>query len=140
MNPIVFAILAAVSMGMWITLHRLASSYIDQMLGAILISLSAVVFGGILIFSKIKSSHLVINSRGLLLIALAGIAAFFIDYLTLEAYLRGLPLSIGGPIVVGGSLAISVLAGIVMGDAITAVKVFGIVMISAGAVILSVVS
>jgi bacterial/archaeal transporter family protein len=55
----------------------------------------------------------------------------------LKAYATGLPISIGGPIVIGGSIAVATIAGFLLGDAMTTTKVLGIGLIVVGAVILS---
>jgi len=137
MNPITFAILAAVSFGLWTVFHKLASPYINQVFGAIIVSLTAVVVGSVILVSRVKGIQLVSDPKGIFFLILAGIAAFFIDFLALQAYSKGLPLTIGGPIIIGGSIVIAVLIGFVLGDTITALKVLGIALLIAGTVLLA---
>ena len=94
MPPITYAIIAALSFGLWTIFHKFAAPHIDRLLGAILVSLSAVVLGGIIMFfTKIKNASLVSNPKGVIFIVLAGVMALAIDYFALQAYSRGLPLS-----------------------------------------------
>ncbi len=136
MHPIVYAIIAASAFGLWTVFHKIASPHIDRLLGAILVSLAAVVLGGILILFRTKNAPLVTNPKGVIFLVLAGVAALAIDYFALQAYSRGLPVSLGGPIIIGGSILMATVAGLFMGDALSALKVLGILLIIAGAAIL----
>lgn len=140
MNPVTLVILAAASFGLWTVFHKLASPHINQIFGAILVSLTAVIFGGIIFLFNIKGVQLFSDNKGIIFIILAGIAAFFIDFLALQAYSRGLSLTIGGPIIIGGSMAVAVAIGFLLGEPITALKVLGITLIIAGGVVLAAIS
>ena len=137
MNPIIFAIFAAASFGLWTVFHKLASPYINQIFGAILVSFTAVIFGGIIFLLNMKGTQLYSDPKGIFFIILAGIAAFFIDFLALQAYSKGLSLTIGGPIIIGGSMAVAVIIGFLLGEPITALKILGIALIVAGGVVLA---
>jgi len=137
MNPIIFAILAAASFGLWTVFHKLASPYINQIFGAILVSFTAVIFGGIIFLLNMKGTQLYSDPKGIFFIILAGIAAFFIDFLALQAYSKGLSLTIGGPIIIGGSMAVAVIIGFLLGEPITAFKILGIALIVVGGVVLA---
>lgn len=67
MAPIIFAILAAVSFGSWTVFHKIASPYVNQIFGAILVSLTAVIFGAIVFFFKVKNEPLFTNPKGVFL-------------------------------------------------------------------------
>ena len=137
MNPIIFAILSAASFGLWTVFHKLASPYINQIFGAILVSFTAVIFGGIIFLLNMKGTQLYSDPKGIFFIILAGIAAFFIDFLALQAYSKGLSLTIGGPIIIGGSMAVAVIIGFLLGEPITALKILGIALIVVGGVVLA---
>ena len=137
MNPLVFAILAATSFGLWTVFHKLASPHINQIFGAIIVSLTAVIFGGIVFLFNMKGIQLFSDSKGIIYIILAGIAAFFIDFLALQAYSKGLSLTIGGPIIIGGSMAVAVAIGFLLGEPITALKILGIALIVIGGIFLA---
>lgn len=137
MSPILFAAFAAVAFGFWTVFHKFASTHIDQIFGAIIVSLSAVVVGAIVLIPKLKSIQLVSDSKGVYFAIAAGIMAFLIDYFALTAYSKGLPINIGGPIIIGGSIAVAAVIGFVLGDSITLPKIIGLGLLLAGAVILS---
>ena len=137
MNPIIFAVLAASSFGLWTVFHKLASPYINQIFGAIVVSLTAVIFGGVVLLFNIKGIQLFSDIKGVIFVVLAGIAAFFIDYLALQAYSKGLSLTIGGPIIIGGSMVVAVLIGLLLGEPLTAIKILGILLIVIGGIVLA---
>jgi multidrug transporter EmrE-like cation transporter len=70
-------------------------------------------------------------------IGLVGIAAFSIDYFSLQAYSRGLSVSIGSPIFIGISIMTASLAAFALGEAVTLMKLLGIGLIVLGAVIVT---
>jgi multidrug transporter EmrE-like cation transporter len=55
------------------------------------------------------------------------------NYFALRAYNQGMPVSIGGPIIIGGSIVLVSVAGFMMGDKISFLKLISILMIIAGA-------
>jgi len=137
MSPIIFAILAAVAFGFWTVFHKFASSYVDQVFGAIFISFVAVCAGLLVLAPRFKEVQLVSDSKGLYFLVGAGVCAFLLDFFVLQAYSRGLSISIGGPIVIGGSIAIAAVAGFLLGDSVTWEKLAGIALVLIGAVVLS---
>jgi transporter family protein len=137
MNPIIFAIIAAVAFGLWTVFHRLAAPHVNQVIGAIIVSLVAVLLGGLVWLFQKHPDQYVTNWKGWLFLILAGLAAFLIDFFALKTYGSGLPVTIGGPIIIGGSIAIATLIGFLMGDSVTAIKLFGILLLASGAAILA---
>ena len=134
MSPIIFAILAALSFGLWTVFHKLASPYINQVLGAILVSFVAVIIGSLWFIPQAKHVQLFTNPKGVIFLICAGVLAFFIDFFTLQAYSKGLTVTIGGPIIIGGSVAIATVIGFFMGDAVTVMKIFGLLASYCGSV------
>jgi transporter family protein len=137
MSGIYLAILAAVSFGLWTVFHKIAAPHINQIVGAIVVSAVAVIVGLIVLVPKIKSVHLFEDWRGIVFVALAGIAAFFIDYLALSAYGKGLPVSVGGPIIIGGSIALASVIGFFMGESVSLLKIVALILIIAGSGLLA---
>lgn len=137
MTPVLFAVLAALVFGLWTVFHELAAPHINQVFGAVLVSLSAVVAGSIVLIPQLKGMQLVSDPKGIYFVILAGICAFLIDFLTLSAYAKGLSVNIGGPIIIGGSIAVAGAIGFLMGDPVTVPKILGLVLVMAGAIILS---
>ena len=137
MNPIYLAILAAISFGVWTIFHKVASPYINQIFGAIIVSVVAVIVGLIVLMPRFKSVELFTDWKGIFFVVLAGISAFFIDFLALSAYSKGLPVSVGGPIIIGGSIALASIIGFFMGESVSLLKVLALVLIIGGASILA---
>ncbi len=131
-------ILAAFSLGLIQVLQKIASTKINPIIGAIIVSLIAVIVGIILAMSQIKLNTVQITYWGVFFVALAGIFAFGADYFTLKSYSSGLEISIIGPIIIGGSIAIATIVGFILGDKITLLKILGIAMVIGGASILSI--
>lgn len=131
-------ILAAFSLGLIQVLQKFASTKINPIIGAIIVSFTAVIFGVILAMSQIKLNTIQITYWGVFFVALAGIFAFGADYFTLKSYSSGLEISIIGPIIIGGSITIATIVGFILGDKITLLKILGIVMVIGGASILSI--
>jgi transporter family protein len=138
MNPgIIFAIIAAIAFGIWTVFHQQAADKINYLVGAIIVSLTAAILGFIILLPKIKTTALFSNPKGILFAALAGVCALAIDYFALKAYGSGLTVSVAGPIIIGGSIAIAALIGFLMGDSITLMKVLGLLLVIVGSGILA---
>lgn len=138
MNPgIIFAIIAAIAFGIWTVFHQQASDKINYLFGAIIISLTAVVLGLILLLPNIKTTTLFSNPKGILFAILAGICALAIDYFVLKAYHSGLAVSVVGPIVIGGSVAVAATIGFFLGESITAMKIVALLLVVVGSGILA---
>ena len=141
MNPgIIFAIIAAIAFGAWTVLHQQAADKINYLFGAIIVSLTAVIVGLIFLLPKIKTTTLFSSPKGILFVVMAGICAFAIDYFALKAYGSGLAISIAGPVIIGGSMAIAVLIGFFLGESITLMKVLGLLFVIIGSGILAAIS
>ena len=141
MNPgIFFAIIAAIAFGIWTVFHQQAADKINYLVGAIIVSLTAAILGFLILLPKIKSTTLFSNPKGILFAALAGVCALAIDYFALKAYGSGLAVSVAGPIIIGGSIAIAALIGFFLGESVTLMKVLGLLFVIIGSGILAAVS
>ncbi len=134
----VFALITAVAFGVWTVFHNQAAPYINPTFGAIVVSLSAVILGSIILLPQLKEITLFTSQKGLIFVILAGLAAFAIDFFALKTYASGIPLSVGGPIIIGGSVAIAAVIGLaVLGESVSLMKIAGISFVIAGAAILA---
>ncbi|MCK5039513.1 MAG: EamA family transporter [Candidatus Aenigmarchaeota archaeon] len=139
MHPgVFFAIIAAIAFGVWTVFHQQAANDIDYLFGAIIVSLTAVITGLFFLLPKIKSTVLYTHPKGIFFCVIAGFCALAIDYFALKAYGSGLSISIAGPIIIGGSIAVATLIGFFLGEAITSIKILGLLLVIAGSVVLSV--
>jgi len=55
----------------------------------------------------------------------------------LRAYGSGLAVSVGGPIIIGGSIAIAAIIGFFLGESFTWMKALGLLLVISGSAILS---
>ena len=138
MEPgIIFAIITAIIFGCWTVFHQFAADKVNYLFGAIIVSLTAAVLGFMLLLPQIKTTTLYSNPKGLLFVALAGVCALGIDYFALKTYGSGLSISVAGPIIIGGSIAIAVLIGFFLGESITLMKLTGLLFVILGSGILA---
>ncbi|HLD06107.1 MAG TPA: EamA family transporter [Candidatus Nanoarchaeia archaeon] len=141
MNPgIIFAIIAAITFGLWTVFHQQAADKINYLAGAIIISLTAAVLGLIFLLPRIQTTTLYSNPRGILFAALAGACALAIDYFALKSYGSGLAVSVAGPIIIGGSIAVASIIGFFLGESITLLGILGLVLVIAGSGMLAAMS
>lgn len=138
MQPgIVFAIITAIVFGLWTVFHDQASNHINSLFGAIIVSLTAVIIGAILFLPSFKSVTLYSNPKGIIFAVLAGVCALALDYFALKTYSSGVPVSIAGPIIIGGSIAVASIIGFFIGESVTLLKVVGLTMVIAGSSLLA---
>ena len=134
---IIFALIAAISFGLWTVFHNQAASLVSPVLGATLVSLSALVVAIPFLLNEWTGNNINFSAKGIIFIGLAGITAFALDYFVLRAYSGGLPVSIGGPIIIGGSIAVATIIGFFLGEQITAIKIIAILLVIFGSALLA---
>lgn len=122
-----FAIVSAFAFGIWMMLQERAAVYIHPLFGAIIVFLSAVVVGAIIILPQLRSIILYNNSRGIVTSVIAGLCVLVVDYYTLKAYRAGLPITVGGPVLISGSIAITALGRFILGESVTLIKSIGLI-------------
>jgi len=138
MNSVFLAILAAFSFGLWTVFHKIAAPNINRIFGALIVQIAAFIVVAILLtWLKFTNQPIQITQKGIIFVALAGVAAAFIDILALAAYSKGLSVSVGGPLIIGGSVAVASALGFLMGDSITPIKIFAIALVIIGSSILA---
>lgn len=134
---IMFAIIAAAAFGVWTVFHQQAANKIDYLIGAIIVSFTAVVLGVILLLPRIKSMSFALNLKGVMFAVFAGICALVIDYFALKAYGSGLAISVAGPIIIGGGITVATIVGLFLGESLTSMKLLGLIFVIIGASILA---
>lgn len=137
---IIFALITALIFGVWTVFHQQASTHINPLFGAIIIATTSLILGLILLLPKIKSTILYTNPKGIVFVVLVGICALAIDVFALKAYSSGLQVSIGGPIIIAGGVAIAAIIGFFLGESITVMKIVGLSFIILGTGILATLS
>ena len=132
-----FAVAAAVTLGLWTVFNNQASDNILPAFGAVLVSFTAVFVGSMFLMPKLRSAKLFTHWKGILFAVLAGAFAFGSDYLSLKTFASGVDVSVGGPIIIGGSVAVAAVIGFFLGEAFTTMKFLGLLLVIVGAGILS---
>lgn len=132
-----FAILGAIAFGLWTVFHQQASAHINNLLASILVSLTAVIVGLLFFIPQMGATKIQMESKGLIFAILGGICALGIDYFALRAYGSGLPISVAGPIIIGGSIAVATVIGFFLGESLTIAKIAALILVILGSTILS---
>jgi bacterial/archaeal transporter family protein len=137
---ILFVLFGALGTGMWNVFISSASRQMHPLLGAVICELTAVTAGALMLLPVVSSGFPKVSLKAVGLCMLAGLSVLLADYFILKAYKQGLQISIGGPIIIGGSILVVTLMGLFLGEKMTLLKAFSILMIIAGASILGSIS
>ncbi|MGY0633706.1 hypothetical protein [Luteimonas sp. A478] len=108
---------AALMFGLYNVFIKLSADHIQAVLGAVVLQFVAAFMGlAWLLYLQAtqatQADSLHFNSRGLALAACAGVAIGLVEILTFFVYGRGLPVAVGNPLIIGGSLLVTTIAGI----------------------------
>ncbi|MEN1926751.1 hypothetical protein [Luteimonas qiangzhengi] len=114
----IYALLAvaALMFGLYNVFIKLSADHIQAVLGAVVLQFVAAFMGlaWLLYLQATQAGSLHFNSRGLALAAFAGVAIGLVEILTFFVYGRGLPVAVGNPLIIGGSLLVTTTAGILL--------------------------
>jgi uncharacterized membrane protein len=139
MSAVFYAVIAAVAAGFYSYFQRLASPNVNQLFGALAVSAAALAIAALFLVPQLGRIRLFTNPAGMSsmwFLLGAGAAAFSIDYFTLQAYSKGLPISVGAPIGIAGGVATAVVIGLLLGEQLSFAKLAGIVLVVIGGVVL----
>jgi uncharacterized membrane protein len=136
MSAVFYAVIAAIAAGLYSYFQRLASPSVNQLFGALVVSAAALTIAALLLAFQLGKIRLLTNPTGLWFLLGAGAAAFSVDYFTLQAYSKGLPISVGAPIGIAAGVATAVVIGLLVGEQLSLAKLAGIVLVIVGGVIL----
>jgi uncharacterized membrane protein len=139
MSAVFYAVIAAVAAGFYSYFQRLASPNVNQLFGALAVSAAALAIAALFLVPQLGRIRLFINPAGMSsmwFLLGAGAAAFSIDYFTLQAYSKGLPISVGAPIGIAGGVATAVVIGLLLGEQLAFAKLAGIVLVVIGGTVL----
>ncbi len=133
---ILFVIIGALGTGLWNVFISSAARQISPLLGAVICELTAVTAGALILLPTLGSGLPRVSFKAVALCMLAGLSVLAADYFILKAYKQGLAVSVGGPILIGGGILVVTLMGVFLGEKMTLLKAFSILLILAGASIL----
>lgn len=114
--PVFLIFTAALMFGLYNVFIKLSAGHINAVLGAVVLQFVAAFLGlGLLLYQQAGSAApLQFNRVGLVLAVAAGVAIGLVEILTFVIYGRGVPVALGNPLIIGGSLVVTTLVGIVL--------------------------
>lgn len=133
------ALATAVAFGVYNFAIKLASSRMDQVLGAVTLQLVAALLGGsFALLLRLGGRDFAISGTGLGWACVAGAAVGVAEILTFLVFLRGAPVSIATPIIMGGSVVVAALLGLIfLRESLGPLQLGGVVLVAAGVALLS---
>ena len=133
---IVYVIIGALGTGLWNVFISSASRQMHPLMGALITELTAFTVGALIFLPMVSSGFPKVSFKAVGMCMLAGLSVLLADFFILKAYKQGVQISIGGPIIIGGSIVVVTLMGLFLGEKITLLKAVSILMIVCGASIL----
>jgi bacterial/archaeal transporter family protein len=139
MHWIVWALLAAAFFGAYNFFLKVASGHIHEVAGAVILQVVAALLGLVVLFYlKWKQVPLDISAKGISFAVLAGVAVGLAEITSFYLFSRGVAVSSGLPVVLGGSVIVGTAMGMLfLRETISPLQVLAIVMIVAGVAILA---
>ncbi len=138
-NWLPLALLTALCLALYNFFIKLAAHHLPPAVGAVVLQLVAAALGTAwLLRLKLQGQPLALSGRGLGLAALAGLGVGLAEILTFVVFRRGMPASVGTPVIVGGSVLLTAVLGlVVLRESLSLPQVGGLVLIVAGIVLLA---
>ena len=133
------ALLTALCLALYNFFIKLSADELPPALGAVVLQLVAAGLGGIwLLKLKLQGQPLMGTPMGLGLAALAGLGVGLAEILTFVVFQRGVPSSVGTPVIVGGSVLLTAVLGlVVLRESLTLAQAGGLVCIVVGIALLA---
>ncbi|MCC3152964.1 EamA family transporter [Hymenobacter sp. BT770] len=139
MNWLPLALLTALCLALYNFFIKLASNHLPAAMGAVVLQLVAAALGAAwLLKLKLQGQPLPVSSKGLALAALAGVGVGLAEILTFVVFQRGVNSSVGTPLIVGGSVLLTALLGlVVLREVLTPTQAGGMLLIVVGIALLA---
>lgn len=139
MNWLPLALLTALCLALYNFFIKQASAHVPAAVGAVVLQLVAAGLGALwLLRLKLLGQPLPLSSKGLGLAALAGLGVGLAEILTFIIFQRGVAASVGTPVIVGGSVLLTAVLGlVVLREALSATQAAGLLLIVAGIALLA---
>jgi len=114
-NWLPLALLTALCLAFYNFFIKLASNHVPPAVGAVVLQLVAAALGGVwLLKLMLQGQPLALSGKGLGLAALAGLGVGLAEILTFVVFQRGVNSSVGTPVIVGGSVLLTAVLGLVV--------------------------
>jgi|SRR5680860_51890 len=139
MSWLIFAILAATSFGFYNFFIKISADKLSPTIALMLIAGTAFVVAMIsTIFLKLTGQNLIFSKNVIYYPILAGLFTGVAEIFYLSMYSKNAPVSVGTPIVVGGTILVAVVLGIfLLKEPLNIEKVSGVILLLIGLVVLS---
>ncbi|MDQ2771876.1 MAG: EamA family transporter [Bacteroidota bacterium] len=133
------ALLTALCLAGYNFFIKLSADELAPALGAVVLQVVAALLGALwLLKMRWQGQSLGFSGKGLGLAALAGLGVGVAEILTFVLYQRGLPASVGTPVIVGGSVLLTaVLGAVVLRESLSLGQASGLLFIVAGIALLA---
>ncbi|MGI4739668.1 MAG: EamA family transporter [Janthinobacterium lividum] len=128
------ALLTALCLAGYNFFIKLAAAHLPPAVGAVVLQLVAAGLGAAwLLRLKLLGQPMVVSGKGLGLAALAGLCVGLAEILTFVVFKRGVPAAVGTPVIVGGSVLLAALLGlVVLHESLTLTQLSGLALVVAG--------
>ena len=138
-NWLPFALLTALCLAFYNFFIKLASNHVPPAVGAVVLQLVAAALGGVwLLKLMLQGQPLALSGKGLGLAALAGLGVGLAEILTFVVFQRGVNSSVGTPVIVGGSVLLTAVLGlVVLRETLTFSQAGGLLFIVVGIALLA---
>ena len=133
------ALLTALCLALYNFFIKLAAGHLAPAAGAVVLQLVAAALGAAwLLKLKLQGQPVALNSTGLGLAALAGLGVGLAEILTFVVFQRGVPSSVGTPVIVGGSVLLTAMLGLgLLRESLSMVQAAGLLCIVVGIALLA---
>ena len=138
-NWLPLALLTALCLALYNFFIKLAANYVSPAMGAVVLQIVAAALGAAWLFKmKLQGQPMAISGKGLGLAAMAGLGVGLAEILTFVVFQRGVNSSVGTPVIVGGSVLLTALLGlVVLREAMSISQAGGLLLIVAGIALLA---
>lgn len=137
MHWLIPLVLAALFLGLYNFFIKLSAGHIHQIAGAVILQVVAFLVGGVVLaWLKLRGTPLEVSSRGVAFAVLAGVAVGLAEISAFYGFSKGVSASVGIPIMVGGTVLVGVLLGlVVLREQLTLWQGLGVLLILVGIVL-----
>ena len=139
MNWLPLALLTALCLALYNLFIKLAAGHLSPAVGAVVLQLVAAGLGAAWLLNlKLQGQALAVSGKGLALAAAAGLGVGLAEILTFVVFQRGVNASVGTPVIVGGSVLLTAVLGLVwLREGLTLTQAGGLVLVVVGIVLLA---
>lgn len=132
--PFLLLFLAALMFGLYNVFIKMSSDHIQPVLGAVVLQFVAAFIGsGLLYYLYRTGETLHVTARGVWLAVAAGAAIGLVEILTFMIFSRGVPVAVGNPLIIGGSLIVTTTIGLIaLREILSPLQILAVVLIIAG--------